>query len=83
MTLVISSDVRQTQTGNFLVNSYPKKAVRVLREDCMPAVVCVSVRHSLYPCPQELVPQQGSVRYSICRGREAERVVRGTQTVEK
>ena len=41
--------------------------MRVLREDRVPPVVCVRVRHTLYPCPQELVPQQGSVRHSICR----------------
>ena len=47
---------------------YPKKAVRVLREDCVPPVVCVRVWHHLYSCPQQLIPQQGSVRHSVWGG---------------
>lgn len=47
---------------------YPKKTVRVLREDCMPPVFRVRVWHRLDPGPQQLIPQQGSIGHSIWRG---------------
>lgn len=57
-----------------IMNSYPKKAVRVLSKDCMPPVVSVRVRHCLYPCPQQLIPQQGGIRHSVWMGgQKAER----------
>lgn len=46
---------------------YPKQAVRVLGKDGVSPVVRVRVWHSLYPCSQQLIPQQGSVRHGICR----------------
>lgn len=46
--------------------------MRVLREDRVPPVVCVRVRHGLYPCPQQLIPQQGGIRHSVCIGGNTE-----------
>lgn len=48
-----------------LFDPYPKKTVRVLREDRMPPLVSVRVRDRFDPRPQQLVPQQGSVRHGI------------------
>lgn len=57
--------------------------MRVLREDCVPPVVCVRIWHGLYPRPQQLIPQQGGIRHSIWRMGGEARAVTETQMEER
>lgn len=45
--------------------SHPEEAVCVLGEDGVAAVLSVEVWNALYPRPQQLVPQQGSICHSV------------------
>lgn len=51
---------------------HPKQAVGVLSEDFVPPVVCVRLRHGLYPSTQQLVPQEGGIRHGVCTWRDGE-----------